>query len=182
LGTYLPKLDSVNVVTFTDGLDNQSGTLSQYSSIEGQKFFADDTHPPEDFYAVYVQDQIKNRTIGGKPITAYSVGIRGNDVHDIPKFQDYLKKLASEGNSTELTVFDNSLEKTFTDITDGLQVVHSNTTFKMLTPMLGDKTKVRMTFDVTGDSPTSAEAEASSRYFEGTIEVTGEEENLSVKF
>jgi hypothetical protein len=61
-------MDFVNVITFTDGLDNGSTGMAALNPIEDQTF---DT---ETEYAAYVDGQIDTRTIGGMPITAYSGG------------------------------------------------------------------------------------------------------------
>jgi uncharacterized repeat protein (TIGR02543 family) len=171
--TYPDKLDSVNVVTFTDGLDNGSTGRSAIDPIEEQTF---DT---EAEYATYVDGQIDSRTINGKPVTAYSVGVRGSDVTNISLFQSNLEKIASTGKDQELTDFSN-LQATFTAIADSLQVVHSNTNFNMKTTLLSNGTKVRMTFDVSGTG--TSDAAGSSKYIEGTITRTGTGANLAYTF
>jgi uncharacterized repeat protein (TIGR02543 family) len=170
---YPEKLDSVNVITFTDGLDNGSAGRSARNPIE------DKTFDTEDAYASYVDGEIDSRTIDGKPITAYSVGVRGTDVTDVATFQSNLTKIASSGKNHELNDF-SSLEATFTAIADGLQVVESNTTFNMKTALLSTGTKVRMTFDVSGTN--SSDAESSEKYIEGTITRTGTEAAMSYTF
>jgi hypothetical protein len=138
---YPAQLESVNVVTFTDGLDNGSTGISAYSSIEGKIF------ETEDDYTAYLSEQIANRKIAGKSITAYSVGVRGNDVTDTEKFASNLAQIASPGKSQSLTDFGN-LETTFEAIADGLQItIITNTTFTMKTTLLSPGTRVRMTFD-----------------------------------
>jgi hypothetical protein len=171
--TYPDKLDSVNVVTFTDGLDNGSTGRSALNPIENQTF---DTAAD---YATYVDGQIDSRIINSKPVTAYSVGVRGSDVTNISLFQSNLEKIASTGKNQELTDFSN-LQATFTAIADSLQVVHSDTNFNMKTTLLESGTKVRMTFDVTGTS--SSDAAGSSKYLEGTITRTGSGANLNYTF
>jgi hypothetical protein len=161
---YPANLDSVNVVTFTDGLDNGSTGKSAQSPIEEQTFDSDDA------YTAYLSGQIGSRTIASKPITAYSVGIQGNDVTDTTKFQNDLAKIASAGKSQTLTDFEN-LQATFTSIANGLQIAHTSTTFTMKTTLLASGTKVRMTFDVTGTAAT--DGAGSAKYIEGTITRTG---------
>jgi hypothetical protein len=181
--TYPDKLDFVNVITFTDGLDNGSTGRSALNPIEDQTF---DT---EAEYASYVDNQIDSRTIGGKSITAYSVGVRGEDidVSDLTKFQNNLQNIASPGNDSqgnpyaiELTDF-SKLQATFTAIADSLQVVeNTSTNFNMKTTLLSSGTKVRMTFDVTGIS--SSDAMGSSKYIEGSITRTGTGASLTYTF
>jgi fibronectin type 3 domain-containing protein len=161
---YPADLNSVNVITFTDGIDNASTKMSKLTPIEKQTFSNDDA------YATYLSRQISSRTIAGKPITAYSVGVMGSDVSNSTKFTNGLEKIASPGKSQSLTDFEN-LEKTFYDIAGSLQITQTtNTTFRMLTPLLENGAKVRMTFDITGSS--SLEAESSSKYIEGVTTVT----------
>jgi hypothetical protein len=171
--TYPDKLDSVNVVTFTDGLDNGSTGRSALNPIEEQTF---DT---EVDYATYVDGQIDNRTINDKAITAYSVGVRGSDVTNIPLFQSNLEKIASPNKNYELIDF-SAVAATFQAIADSLQIEHSNTNFNMKTTLLSSGTKVRMTFDVNGTA--SSDAVGSSKYLEGTITRTGTGANLSYTF
>ncbi|MDR2798081.1 MAG: fibronectin type III domain-containing protein [Treponema sp.] len=157
---YPANLDSVNLITFTDGLDNGSTGMSAVAPIEG-RIFTSDTE-----YTAYLSREIASRTIGGKPITAYSVGVMGSDVSDTAKFQNDLANIASPGKSQSLTDF-GSLQTTFQNIADSLQITHRSTTFTMKTTLLPSGTKVRMTFDVTGTNPS-----ASSKYIEGTITAT----------
>jgi uncharacterized repeat protein (TIGR02543 family) len=174
--TYPAQLESVNVITFTDGLDNGSVGMADYDAIEDKRF-------PSDLpgYAAYVDGQIDSRTIAGKPITAYSVGVIGGDVEsdNISVFRNNLEKIASAGKSTELTEF-NDLQATLAGIAENLQVVHSNTFFNMKTTMLPSGTKVRMTFDIINTD--SASAAGSSRYLEGTITSTGTGANMVYTF
>jgi hypothetical protein len=158
---YPAQLESVNVVTFTDGLDNGSNGRSAVSPIEGQTFDSDDD------YTAYLSQEIANRHIAGKNVTAYSVGVMGDDVTDTAKFADNLAKIASAGKSQSLTDFGN-LQTTFETIADSLQITTiTNTTFTMKTTLLASGTKVRMTFDTTSDGASS------SKYIEGTITRTG---------
>jgi hypothetical protein len=161
---YPVNLDSVNVITFTDGLDISSDGRSAFNPIENEIF---DT---ADDYADYVSLEIANRSIASKSITAYSVGVRGGDVTDIQGFQNNLAAIASPGKSNELTDF-NEVQATFDSIAEGLNITHTNTSFTMVTALLSSNVKVRMTFDVTGtDHPSAA---GSARYIEGVINRTG---------
>jgi fibronectin type 3 domain-containing protein len=171
---YPANLDSVNVVTFTDGLDNGSTGMSAAAPIEGRTFDSDAE------YTAYLSGQIASLAIADTPITAYSVGVRGSDVSDTATFDSNLAQIASQGKSQSLTDFAN-LQTTFQGIADGLQVTHTtSTTFTMKTTLLSSGTKVRMTFDVTGSG--SADAAASSKYIEGVITRTGTGENMEYTF
>jgi hypothetical protein len=162
---YPDKLDSVNVITFTDGLDNGSSGIAEFYPIEGQTFDKDDD------YATYVDGQIDTRTINGKPITAYSVGVLGDDFKgNTTEFENNLKLIASAGNDKKLDDF-SSLQTTFNGIADNLLTVNSSTNFNMRTPLLSNGTQVLMTFDVPGTD--HSDAEGSSKYLKGTITRTG---------
>jgi hypothetical protein len=162
IATYPDNLESVNVITFTDGLDNGSSGMD--TLIEGEVFTTADA------YATYVDKQIDSRTIGGKPITAYSVGIRGNDVQDIPKFQSNLEKIASDEKAHELTETEwEKVKDIFKDIAGTLETEYSITNFNMKTTKVSSGAKVRMTFE-TEEAP-NAEVD-STRFIEGTVTQT----------
>jgi uncharacterized repeat protein (TIGR02543 family) len=163
--TYPANLDMVSIITFTDGLDNGSIGQSIINPIEGQTFGTVNA------YADYVSDEIQNRPIANQNITAYSIGVRGNDVEDEDKFISDLAKIASPGESYVFEDFA-AVQGMFEDIANGLNFVSSSTVnFTMTTTLLPPDTRVRMTFDVSGTS--SANADLSERYLEGTINVTG---------
>jgi hypothetical protein len=160
------NLMSVNLITFTDGLDLGSAAQSNDAPIEGEYFNSSSA------YSSYVKDEIQNRAIAGLPITAYSVGVRGNDVSDISGFQTAIENLASPDKAYELTNFD-EVQTVFGEIANGLVIEgDSKTSFNLITTTLDDGTRVRMTFDpITGTD--SASAEASLKYIEGTISIIG---------
>ncbi|GHV70488.1 hypothetical protein AGMMS49928_18470 [Spirochaetia bacterium] len=159
---YPANLHSVNLITFTDGLDNASEGQGNAAPIEG--------YAPEDTpaYAAYVQGELASRFIAAKQVNAYSVGVRGSDVTDISVFQNNLQSIASDtGKVQVLANFDN-LQTTFAEIADGLNiVVQTGTAITIKTSLLGNNTKVRMTFDYVTNGA------ASQRYIEGTISRTG---------
>jgi hypothetical protein len=161
---YPDNLDSVTVITFTDGLDNGSTGMSALQPIEDQTFDTDTE------YTEYLSGEITNRTIAGKSITAYSVGVAGSDVADTAKFRSNLEKIASPDKSYFFTSY-GEVQSAFQTIAESLYVTHINTSFTMKTTLLSSGTKVRMTFDVT--STDSNSAEASAKYIEGTVTRTG---------
>ncbi|MDR1957365.1 MAG: formylglycine-generating enzyme family protein, partial [Treponema sp.] len=152
------NLDSVNVVTFTDGLDNGSTGLG-LGVLENQDFRGAE----EEAYQEYLRVQLRNRPVAGLPVTAFSAGVRGSDVTDGKKFTAALQAVASHpGNFYELTNFSQLNEK-FGKIADELTTVTTNTTFRLVTPGYPRGTKIRMTFDG------ASRAEGSGRYLEGTV-------------
>jgi len=167
--SYPTNIDSVNIITFTDGLDLFSSTgLSALpaSRLEEQQFYSNTE------YAEYVSGEIENRTIAGLPITAYSVGVPGSDVNDIPAFQNNLVKIASPDKNQELANY-SDVQSTLSSIADGLisSLTSTSIKFTMVTPYLyPNGTTVRMTFNSNTD-PDSAGA--SQRYIEGTVSEVG---------
>ena len=86
-------LSTAAIVTFTDGLDQGS-------------FMLNGSHGDNDTYLNSINYRIKNDSIGGQPITAYAIGLRGKDIQDedVTKFTNNLKKLSSSAeNATEVT-------------------------------------------------------------------------------
>ncbi|WP_010253193.1 hypothetical protein [Treponema primitia] len=161
---YPTNLESINIITFTDGLDNGSFLQSNSAPLEGQ------TGITSDAYAAYIGNQITSRTIRGKPITAYSAGVRGSDVADTGKFTSDLSALASPGKSSTLSSY-GLLENQFKEIAEGLNITHSDTTFTMVTTGNDPGTIIRMTFDNSGTG--SSAASGSTKYFEGTLTYAG---------
>jgi TolB-like protein len=159
-GQFPDNLDSVNVLTFTDGLDNGSTNL-MLPPLEGQDFGGGDVRK----YQGYLEVQIKNRPVRGRSITAFSAGVRGSDVNDGKRFSGALQSLASSPEHFyELANFSQLNEK-FGKIADELVITKTNTTFRLVTPGYAPGTKIRMTFDG------AVSAEGSKRYLEGTVRV-----------
>ncbi|MDR2633977.1 MAG: hypothetical protein LBC51_10220 [Treponema sp.] len=162
------KLSSINLLTFTDGLDNNSTSLA-LPVLEGQDFRGASTES----YASYITQQIAERPIVGKPITAFAAGVRGGDVEDQAAFRATLQSLASTTGTTapyfyELTDF-SELNQKFQDIANNLTIINRDLTFTINTPSYQPGTKIRMTFDVTENT---LEAFAkSTRYVEGEVSI-----------
>jgi len=164
--------DSVYLITFTDGNDNGSSGQLAASPIENKEFgtLAE--------YVNYIKGEIANRKINGKEITAYSIGIQGSDVTDLPGFTTFLQNIASPGKSKVASSF-SDVNSTFDEIADGL-IQGSN--FTMTTTLLESGTKVRMTFDITGGTLTHAQAITSTKYIEGTVTRTGSGASMAYSF
>jgi len=159
--SFPQNLDSVYIITFTDGLDNQSAGLSRLSAnrVEDRMFDNDIG------YARYIEEELVNRRIAGVPITAYSVGIKGDDVTDDGSFERHLQSISSSGNFQVLDDF-SDLQNSFNVIADNLNLHSTRTNFVLTTPLLVN-TRIRITFDE--DVRTSADVMASTRYIEGTV-------------
>ena len=168
--TYPANLESVNIVTFTDGLDISSAAQSMENPVEEGVYY-----PNAARYAEYIAGEIANRSIATKPITAYSVGVRGDDVNDdnLPVFESNLESIASPGNKKPLGNF-GELQQTFNEIAESLNIEHRTTSFILKTATLDDETGVRMTFDPISDNLSESE-----RYIEGTFRISGMGANIT---
>jgi formylglycine-generating enzyme required for sulfatase activity len=154
-------LSSIGIITFTDGLDNNS-TSAGLASVEGQNFAL-----TED-YATYSRGEIANRTIAGNPIMAFSVGVRGNDVINADEFTATLKTLASdERNFSEIDYA--QLNEKLAEIAAALTETFTEATFAFTTPSYQDGTIVRLTFDVPEGVMDTEAAGKSQNYLEGTV-------------
>ncbi|MDR0412152.1 MAG: VWA domain-containing protein [Treponema sp.] len=159
-------VDSVNLIAFTDGLDNNSTSVA-LEPIEtedfGEKFASD--------YLAYDKEQIASREVAGKPITAYAIGVMGADVSDSDAFTAALQDLASdEANYFELADFAQANDQ-FANIANGLAMLTKKVTFTIKTPSYPVGTKVRITFDVPEGGNTAEDAEGSQNYLEGEVAV-----------
>lgn len=159
-----PKLKNVALVTFTDGLDNVSTATSQtdpenYGSISA--------------YREALHNMIMNDKVHGKSITAYSIGLKGNDVTDNQAFSLNLQKLASSSNNVfEVSNMTEALQR-FKDIAEALYSV--TTTVSLAVDVPGgydDGQLIRFTFDNVNS------ATSSSKYIEATYKRTSNGRNL----
>ena len=147
----LPQdLKTAAIVTFTDGLDQ--------GSIMMNVSYQDNTE-----YLNAVNNRLTSETISGLPITAYSIGIRGQDVADVTTFQNNLKKLASSPeNATEVTSMAEVNAK-FKEIAEQLSQNNYIQTINLKMPGVSNGTVVRFTFDNINS------ATKSKLYIEGTF-------------
>ena len=163
------QLKKVALVTFTDGLDNQS--LS-----------SDDFNPgPYDTHAEYL-DAIHSMImdeggIHGVPVTAYSIGLKGSDVTDEAKFENTLEKLATEETGDEKFVFQvtdmNEVGQLFADIAGSLYSVSTTINVGVYIPGGYDNGQViRYTFDNV------SAATSSNLYIEATYHRSGTSRTL----
>jgi hypothetical protein len=159
--TLPATIESVNLITFTDGLDNASFGASNTTPIESQSGVASTA------YATYVNGEIGSRTIGGKHITAYSIGVQGSDVTDVAQFSTNLANIASSSANVSLLTGYGNIQTTLNNIADNIPVKVS---FTMKTTGNSPGTVIRMTFGVTGTAP--ADAAAAASYIDGTLAYT----------
>lgn len=143
-------LFNVAIVTFTDGLDQGSMMLN---------------HEYDDYasYLAALNRRIKEETVAGQPVTAYSIGVRGKDVQDVEQFQANLRMLASsDDNAAEVSSMAQVNAK-FQEIARQLTETSYVQTINLVMPGIANGTRVRFTFD----NVTSADR--SELYIEGTF-------------
>ncbi len=149
-----PKLKNVALVTFTDGLDNVS--------------LANNALNPENYnstaeYREALHNKIVNDQVHGFNISAYTIGLKGNDVTDNAMFMETLKKLASSDNNVfQVANMDEAMQR-FREIAENLYSVSTSVNLGVNVPGGYDDGQVlRFTFD------NASSATGSSRYIEAT--------------
>lgn len=144
---------NVSVVTFTDGLDLGSYILnSKYNS--GNE------------YLQAVNGRIKNDTVKGVAISAYAIGIRGDDVTDIAQFTSNIRGLSSNANNAMEINNISEATGTFREIASSLSKTTNKQLLELTIPAPNPDTKIRFTLD-----PVSS-ASNSKIYIEGIFSVT----------
>ena len=139
----LPKdLVNVSIITFTDGLDQ--GSLGMNSK-----------HKTKSSYLEDLKKQINNTKIRGKEISAYSIGLKGDDVSDDREFSDNLRNLSSSpGNFYEARTM-NEVNDRFGEIASSLYNETQMQYLKLTIPVQEDKAVIRFTFDNISDAANS---------------------------
>lgn len=127
-------------------------------------------------YLNAINNRIMSETVSGQPITAYSIGIRGQDVADVTTFQNNLKKLASSPeNATEVTSM-SEVNAKFKEIAEQLSQNNYIQTINLKMPGVSNGTVVRFTFDNINS------ATKSNLYIEGIFNLTERSlENIKYK-
>jgi hypothetical protein len=143
-------LSNVAIVTFTDGLDQGSHELNP--NYQGNNAA----------YLAAVNSRIHSVKIKGNPISAYSIGIKGNDVTDEAQFLVNLQNLASApANATKVTSM-TEVNAKFQEIAASLYSESSTQSINLKIPGQADRTKIRFTFDKVSNAANS------TIYIEGT--------------
>lgn len=151
--TKPPKLKNVALVTFTDGLDNVS--LAEVLNPENYNSIAE--------YREALHNKIINDQVHGINISAYTIGLKGNDVSDNAEFMENLRKLASsDSNVFQVANMDEAMQR-FREIAENLYSVSTSVNLGVNVPGGYDDGQVlRFTFD------NASAATSSSRYIEAT--------------
>jgi cell division septation protein DedD len=155
----LSGFDTVLLVTVTDGLDTSS-TDPALAPIDGLSFRKADT------YQTFIKDAIANKRVGGKKITAVSIGIRGTDT---VTEQEYLTTLRAAANADE-----NVYHIPLNNLTKVLQGVAASVTggmavqpFGFVTSAYPDGTEIFIALDGSSTPPRG------QNFISGRIKVTG---------
>ena len=152
-----PKLKNVALVTFTDGLDNVST--------------GDLIHDPQRYgstskYRDALHNMIVNERLHGLSVSAYTIGVKGNDVTDDALFMENLRTLASSDNNVFQVSDMNEAVKRFQKIAASLYSVSSFTSLGVDVPGGYDEgQRLRFVFD-------NAPAASSSLYIEAVYHRT----------
>lgn len=147
--SFPTPLTSVNLVTFTDGLDQGSLMMNSNYSTEEQ-------------YMNAVSSRIASTKVKGLPVTAYSLGLRGSDVTDYELFQKNLDKLASSSEKAFEVSNMGAVRTRLQEICDQIISISNRQTFSLKIPGRSNGTLIRFTFD--GNT-----ADNSALYIEGTF-------------
>ncbi|WP_146739342.1 fibronectin type III domain-containing protein [Pseudoprevotella muciniphila] len=142
-------LESVHVITFTDGLDQGSLMLTDKygSSVE---------------YLNALRNRMAQTKVSGLSPQFYSVGLRGSDVSNVELFRQNLRGLASsDANAFEVNSI-NEIGSKFYDIEKQIQNVSTRQSMTFKVPGVESGTRMRFVFD-------NQAAENSQLYIEGTF-------------
>lgn len=141
--TFPDNLQNVALVTFTDGLDQGSMMMN-------------DAYSSDTEYLSALNQRLKTIQINGLPITAFSIGLKGNDVSDDTQFKNNLINLASTPEyAAEVSNMDEVNAK-FQEIAERLVNVNVSQTLSMTIPGQSNGTKIRFTFDNVSNASQSA--------------------------
>ena len=149
---FTTPLSSVNLITFTDGLDQ--GSLMMTTKYE-----------EEDDYIADLSKRINSIRVRGLPLTAYSLGLRGNDVTNYSQFQANLRQLATSSDKAIEVSSMYDVQSRLQEIADQIISISNRQTISVKIPGQSNDTRVRFTLD--GNSP-----DYSSMYIEGTFNLS----------
>ncbi len=149
--SFPSQVSSVNLITFTDGLDQGSLMMNSNYTTEEQ-------------YLNAVSNRIKNLRVKDLPLTAYSLGLRGSDVTNYTQFQNNLKKLASSSDKAFEVNSMSDVRARLQNISDQIISISNKQTVSMKIPGQSNGTLIRFTFD--------GSVGYSSIYIEGTFNLS----------
>jgi cell division protein FtsN len=158
-GSLPGNIDSVTIITFTDGIDTSSTDIS-FPALEGRRFKSGNA------YNAFISQQlnssvIRSRLPGVKKFNAWSIGIPGKDVQNNAEFGRGLQAVGPDDFSEFTNV--SQIEKILLGIADKLLLTYKpRINFTLSTPAYPVGTQLRITFD-------GFMADVSDRYIEGRV-------------
>jgi cell division protein FtsN len=158
-GSLPSNIDSVTIITFTDGIDTSSTDIN-FPPLEGRQFKSGNA------YNAFISQQLKSNAIrarlpGVKKFNAWSIGIPGKDVQNNVEFGRGLQAVGPDDFSEFTNV--SQIEKVLLGIADKLLLTYKpRVNFTLSTPAYPIGTKLRITFD-------GYAAEASTHYIEARV-------------
>ena len=151
------NLKSVNIITFTDGLDLASSGPS----------WEDTEFDSAEEYGAWIKNEIETRTISGLKLNCHSVGVQGEDLNgQTDLFKKSLSFITSNGNTPYIESDITKVAEAFSSIANNLTV--RQTLYDLTLEIPRGATVVRMVFDGF-DGMSSMDALRSRVYLEGTI-------------
>jgi hypothetical protein len=135
----LSGIDTVLLVTITDGLDTSS-TDPALAPIDGVAFNNALS------YQRFIRNSIEGRQTGAKKITAVSIGIRGTDLLSEDEYTTTLRSVANADNNVHRIPLRN-LTKTLQDIAASLTGGMKAHPFGFITPAYPDGTEIFIALD-----------------------------------
>jgi hypothetical protein len=165
----LSQFGTILLVTITDGLDTSS-TDPALAPIDGLTFKNINT------YQDYIKKTIGNKRIGGKKITAVSIGIRGTDTITEQDYGTTLRSVASAEDTTYRIPLRN-LTKTLTNVASSVTSGVMVRPFGFITPAYPHGTEIFIALDGFSTPPRG------QNFIAGRIKVAGNQlylENITL--
>ena len=145
-------LGSVNLVTFTDGLDQGSLMMNPAYTTDQQ-------------YLNSVSQRISDMKVRGLPLTAYSLGLRGSDVTDYLMFRNNLIRLASSSDKATEAGSMAEVQSRLQEIAD--RIISISTRQSITAKIPGTSNGAQICFTLDGETPAN-----SSMYIMGTFNLS----------
>jgi hypothetical protein len=163
---------AVNLITFTDGLDQGSttpGLAPVPGALSGDSLARMTPEESRD----YIKRQLNTLQVRGKPIMGYSSGLMGADVD--PANQHLFADNLSAFNSEEKNFLGErqtmaEIQKDFQEIGGRLYEQTRDSIMTLEIPAPNPGTRVMWTFDIAEGNNSSAVAAGSRRYLEGDFD------------
>jgi hypothetical protein len=162
------NLESVNIITFTDGLDTSSTDVS-FKALDTNNFAGGQTAS----YRNYISQQMKAKRIGGKKIDGWAIGIQGRDIINNADFAQTLDAVSSSPDNIVFLNDVSQMEYQLLDLSEKLHIFTPRNRLTWTAPAYSVGTTVRLTFDNV-DS-----ADSSKRYIEGRVVYGNNEYSIS---